>query len=197
MYDEGEKTTIFSSYVILCVIIEVLMSNRLKQFIIQYKYRNLSIDEEFLADYLSDLERVLFATLKIAEQNHSISVAKSILNENPIDRERELIKTGLLHDVGKSIRPLSLLEKGIYVILHKVLGENLKKLASFDGIATYLYHGERGAEILRRSMVFEDNPIFYDVIKTHHWDGKKILELKNGKKILSYHWILKEMDEKN
>ena len=171
------------------------MSNRLKQVLMQCKYKILEIDETYLANSLSVSERELFATLPKAVQNHSISVAKSLDNSD-LKNVKKLIKMGLLHDVGKSIRPLSLLEKGGYVILHNLLGENLKRWASFDGVAAYLYHGERGAEILRRHKIFEDHPICYDIIKTHHWQDKKILDLKDGKNILKYHRILKEIDEK-
>lgn len=171
------------------------MSNRLNQFIHQIRYRHMALDENFLSLYLTDEERTLFDGLKRAEQNHSILVAKALFHEESIRDHEKLVKAGLLHDIGKSIRPLLLLEKGLYVISQKILGSKLKRLALFDGVATYLYHGERGAEILRRHKVFEDSPIFYHVIKTHHWDEERIKEHKEGLNILRYHFILKQADD--
>ncbi len=195
LYDEKDKHGFFSSKVPLCVIIEVEMSNRLKQVFVQYQYQNLDIDYEFISLYLDKEERALFDLLKKTEQNHSIFVAKSLLVLKQSEINDYFIKAGLLHDVGKSLGSLSLLEKGIYVILYKVMGDHLKRWASFDGVATYLYHGERGAEMLRRIKTFDEYPLFYEIIKTHHWDKEKIIALDNGKNILKYHLFLKKMDD--
>lgn len=174
------------------------MNNRIRQFFDQIKYQNMDVDDVFLEKYLNGQEKALFARLKIADQNHSILVGKALQNDQTlkglIDYDK-VIKAGLFHDIGKSIRPLSLVEKGLCVVSHKITGKKLKRWASFDGVASYLYHGERGAEILRREKIFKDNPIFYEVIKTHHWTKEKIEKEKDGEKILPYHFILKQADD--
>ena len=161
----------------------------------QFKFYLMEVDEEFLERHLNSEERALLNRLGKAEQNHSILVAKGLLEMEDSKNHNQLAKLGLLHDVGKSIRPLSIMEKGLFVMAHKVLKNQMKRLASFDRVASYLYHGERGAEILRRHNVFKDQPLFYDVVRTHHWSEETLIQKNRKENILIYHAKLKKIDD--
>ncbi len=161
----------------------------------QYKFHTMALDEEFLKCHLDYKERALFDRLGKKEQNHSISVAKGLSEIKDLENHNQLVKVGLLHDVGKSMRPLSIMEKGLFVVAHKVLKKKMKRLASFDGVASYLYHGERGAEILRRHNVFKNQPLFYDVVKTHHWSEEILIQKNRKEKFFIYHSQLKKIDD--
>lgn len=171
------------------------MSNRLKQFVMQYKYFKMPLDEEFLTLYLNPRERTLFNRLNKMEQNHSILVAKALSQKDMEENHKVWVKVGLFHDIGKSMRPLNVIEKSLCVITHKLLGSKINRLGKMDSVASYLFHGERGAEILRRHQIFEDYPIFYDIIQTHHWNEQDILKKKHHKNILYNHALLKEADD--
>ena len=65
--------------------------------------------------YLSPVEIVLFSKLPIPDQNHSLRVLNSVLDEG--ENDEDLIKAALLHDIGKGLHPLRRWERVFAVIV--------------------------------------------------------------------------------
>jgi len=81
----------------------------------------LSPDDSALADrWLSVQERSLFRRMEVADQRHSVRVARSLLAAGVADSC--LIKAALLHDVGKSRRPPGLAYRTAAVLMVRALG---------------------------------------------------------------------------
>lgn len=172
------------------------MLKRIWQFIQNIGYGFKEIDEDFLSLYLSEKERLLFGRLKKSEKIHSILIAKDISGELGEDVERDLIKAALFHDIGKIMRPMNILEKSTAVILKKLLGKKITLLEGADFIRSYLYHGERGGEILRSEKIFEDAPVFYRLVSFHHHKRNRIESQNESDKLVTYYDLLKKYDDR-
>lgn len=145
---------------------------RIRQFIWSVTSKLTEEDRIFMQKHLNKVESELFYKLPVYEQKHSINVARDVKSvyDNPssfkCDYEKEkLIKAALLHDIGKAEFKLSVIDKGILVILNKVTKGNLKKLTNVKKIDCYYNHGERGYNILKKYGYDEE---FLGLIKNHH-----------------------------
>lgn len=144
---------------------------RVKQFIRAITAKINEDDIKFINKYLTKDERNLFLKLKIYDQKHSINVAKSIeeyllkgKEKINIDK-KELIKAGLLHDIGKLKKSLNPVEKSILVVLNKVTKGGLKKLDNIASINIYYNHGLEGYKILKKNNYSKE---FLILVKDHH-----------------------------
>ena len=81
----------------------------------------------------------------------------------------KLGKAALLHDVGKSIRPLSLMEKSMVVLLDKTTKGKIKKYDNIKQIDIYYNHPKIGQEILKK---FNYDKEFLQVVRYHHNKNK-------------------------
>jgi putative nucleotidyltransferase with HDIG domain len=63
----------------------------------------------------------LFVQMEPADQRHTVGVLKSLVSSGVQDRA--LLKAGLLHDVGKSRRKLTLIHRTLAVLLRAVFGK--------------------------------------------------------------------------
>lgn len=147
--------------------------NRVKQFI---RCLTAKINEEdyiFINQYLSEKETELLYKLPIYDIKHCINVARDIRdNENKVELNNiklnynEVIKSGLLHDVGKSIRPLNPVEKASLVLLSKFTGGRIKRHQNKSKrIYIYFNHGEEGYKLLNKN---EYSKEFLYVVRYHH-----------------------------
>ena len=111
-------------------------------------------DRNFARQYLNLKEAALYFSLPGFEQKHAIVVAKKMREEGKGVREveeRKLIRLGLLHDVGKAAERLSILDKGVLVVVHRFLpklydvlakkGEDEKAASFFRKFYVHKHHG--------------------------------------------------------
>jgi len=177
------------------------MIYRIKQFFNLIAYGFKPLDEEYIDRYLSEAEKKLFLQLKKSEQYHSILIAKAMEKDAMVNKRRhknELVRLALFHDIGKTENPMNIVEKSMAVILKKILKDKLKRLEKLKFISSYLYHGERGEEILRKAKIFDSSPYCYKVVGLHHHQ----LDTLNEKSSLSEDFytalaLLKAYDDLN
>lgn len=142
---------------------------RVKQFIWDITSRFKPIDEDIIKRYLNKEEENIFNKLSKSEKHHSIRVCKDALHKidkNNID-ENKLAKIALLHDVGKSLGRLNLIDKSIIVILDKITRGKLKKYDYNRKIDTYYNHPKKSVDLLSSINEYDDE--FIEAIKKHHY----------------------------
>ena len=177
-------------------LLEVNMMKRIRQFIQNISYGFQETDEDFLSFYLNDKELRLFRRLKKSEQIHSMLIAKDIQRELGEDKERDMIRAALFHDIGKIIRPMNIIEKSTAVILKKLLGRRIALLERSEFISSYLYHGERGGEILRSEKIFDESPVFYRLVSSHHQKRELVEKQDESDTLVTYYDLLKKYDDR-
>ncbi|WP_040215094.1 HD domain-containing protein [Clostridium polynesiense] len=162
---------------------------RVKQFYWAISSFFKKVDYKYINEHLSPDEIKFFSRLKKGEKLHCIRVSKdasSFYEENlncfsnkSITKER-IIKLGLLHDIGKIKQPLSVIDKSILVILHKITKGDLKKYSNFKKVDIYYNHPIEGVKILKE-FGYDDDFLF--AVANHH---SKIQGDNETLKILSY-----------
>lgn len=177
------------------------MIKRIKQFFKNIAYNFKPLDEEYINRYLSESEKKIFLRLKKAEQYHSILIAKAMEKdalENRQANKNELVRLALFHDIGKTANPMNLIEKSLAVMLKKILKDKLWRLNKWEFVASYLYHGERGEEILRKEKIFDSSPCFYQVVGLHHQELEKLKKNSSlGEEFYTALALLKKYDDLN
>lgn len=143
------------------------MLYRIKQFIKGMTAKITEEDKAFYKKYLTLKETVLFERLKRYDQKHSLAVAY-ILKEKT-DINEEMIRLGLLHDIGKQVYPLNLFKKGSMVILDKVTKGRIKRYQNIRMVESYYEHPQWGYELLKEEGGYEE--AFLQIIKSHHMKG--------------------------
>lgn len=142
---------------------------RVRQFYWSVFAKLTESDKVFIDENLNINEKALFYKLSKSEQKHCIRVAyliKKEFKENLITIEaEEMLKLGLLHDIGKIYCKLNYIEKSIIVILDKVSRGKLKKFTKYKKINVYYNHGELGSTILEK---LDCNSNFFNIVKYHH-----------------------------
>lgn len=140
------------------------MFYRMQQFMKTITASMTENEKRWVKDYLTQREQALFFRLKVYEQKHALCVAK-LLGEWT-NESREMIRLGLLHDIGKILYPLNPIEKSLMVILHKVTAGKIKSLSQIKMVKCYYEHPILGYELLSREGVYEQ--VFLECIKGHH-----------------------------
>ena len=144
---------------------------RVKQFIWGFTSLFKDIDYTYITKFLNDKEIKIFNNLKHNDKHHCIRVCKdSIKMRNELDIDIDMYKLGraaLLHDVGKGVRHLSLIEKSTVVLLDKFTNGKIKKFNNIKQIDVYYNHPRIGKEILIKSG-FEYDKELLDVVRYHH-----------------------------
>ncbi|GKU27285.1 HDIG domain-containing metalloprotein [Clostridium folliculivorans] len=142
---------------------------RVKQFwwVITCNFKQL--DEEYINEYLEEHEKKLFDKLKIGDKHHCVRVSKDSLEiyekiKENLD-EYQLAKAALLHDIGKSERPLNFIEKSIVVLLHKFTKGKIRKYDNIKILDIYYNHPKKGVDMLQNYGYKEE---FLQVIGNHH-----------------------------
>ncbi|NMM64132.1 HDIG domain-containing protein [Clostridium sp. P21] len=160
---------------------------RIKQFYWAINSKLNNKDMEFLKKNLSTQELNLFLNLSVHEQKHCINVAYDVerVCKSQNINSKALLKASLLHDIGKCVKKLTIIDKSIIVILDKLSKGRLKRLSKFQKLYVYYNHSEISYEILKRYNC--DYRILY-LVKNHHNDEiKEDVELN----------ILKMCDDRN
>ena len=137
------------------------MLNRLRQFY-QYFFSTVSVNEYLIVqNILDEFEYEQFCLMAVYEQVHSISVLKSIMENNKKNDFKYVLlqKLALLHDVGKN-KNISFFSRMIYALGIKV--EILRQ------------HSKIGYEIMKTH-----NEKLADLILQHHKSNSenKLLEI--------------------
>ena len=110
-----------------------MIPKRVKQFYINVVDKMTEKDYDYIKEILNSKELELFMKLSKSEQKHSIRIAKDIefsldnketYDEDILKNRNVLIKSALLHDIGKITKRLNVIDKSIIVILNKLLKVN-------------------------------------------------------------------------
>ena len=148
--------------------------SRVKQFYIGFTatFKRISQDDIiFIKSYLNNKEYNLFNKYYDYDKKHSIRVAKSVYKlcdeRNIKDNDKDfLIKTALLHDIGKIHKRITIIDRVFLVLLNK-LTKNKSQNLSWTKIKVYYNHGEMGYEVLKNYIT--DEKMLY-IIRNHHKD---------------------------
>lgn len=143
---------------------EINMFYRVEQFIKAITAKITSEDIAFVKTYLNERESQLFFRLKPYEQRHCIDVARKL--EAITRGEAEMIRVGLLHDIGKLVYPLNPIEKSIMVLLDRLTHSKIKKYPQWKLVKCYYEHPRLGYDLLSQIGNYEAG--FLEMIKAHH-----------------------------
>lgn len=151
-----------------------MIPKRVKQFYINATDLMTNKDYKYVKRNLNNEEYDLFKKILKSEQKHSVRIAKEIeyiIENNLVDdidiiqSKNLLIKTALLHDVGKSKQKVNIIEKSIIVILNKLTKGNLKNLKKSKKVQCYYNHSEY-SYILLKDIIKDD--LILSIIRNHH-----------------------------
>lgn len=151
-----------------------MIPKRVKQFYINATDLMTNKDYEYVKRNLNNEEYDLFKKILKSEQKHSVRIAKEIeytIENNLVDdidiiqSKNLLIKTALLHDVGKSKQKVNIIEKSIIVILNKLTKGNLKNFKKSKKVQCYYNHSEY-SYILLKDIIKDD--LILSIIRNHH-----------------------------
>ena len=123
----------------------------------------------WVQDHLSKEECEWFLKLKVYEQRHCIDVAH-LLNDWS-HGQNEMIRLGLLHDIGKSVYPLNPIEKSLIVVLDYLSKGKIQKYQKLKMVKCYYQHGELGYHILKQLGIEEQ--CFLEQVRNHHQNHSK------------------------
>lgn len=130
------------------------LGHRINQFIFAVSSRAMPEDRAFVSDHLNVKEAALFSALPDDIRKHSIVVAKKLLEVShdapPEISARDLVRAGLLHDIGKGIVNLSIMDRVALVTLRK-WARPLYDLLADRG------EGERASWIARKFYVHREH----------------------------------------
>ena len=169
-----------------------MIPKRVKQFYVNVTDKMTEKDYDYANEILNKKELELFMKLSKSEQKHSIRIAKDIefiIDNNETDDEEILknrnllMKSALLHDIGKITKRLNVIDKSIIVILNKLTKGKLKSIKKYKKIQCYYNHSSYGYEILKDII---DDTVILDIVKNHHSD--------NGNNLVNF---FKQIDDKN
>ena len=169
-----------------------MIPKRVKQFYVNVTDKMTEKDYDYANEILNKKELELFMKLSKSEQKHSIRIAKDIefiIDNNETDDEEILknrnllMKSALLHDIGKITKRLNVIDKSIIVILNKLTKGKLKSIKKSKKIQCYYNHISYGYEILKDII---DDTVILDIVKNHHSD--------NGNNLVNF---FKQIDDKN
>ena len=149
------------------------MFYRVEQFIKAVTAQITKEDLSFISQYLNKIELDLFLRLKPYEQRHCIDVAEKL--DEMTKGDVEMIRLGLLHDIGKIKYPLHPIEKGVIVILDLLTAGHIKKYRKYKMVKCYYEHPQIGYEILKEVGNYDE--VFLRLIKNHHNLEEKNLKL--------------------
>ena len=131
----------------------------------------LEEDKQYVKAYLNEKEQALFFQLKVYEQAHCLDVARQMARDVSIkdchdEEKKQLIRIGLLHDIGKIKYPLNPIEKSIIVVLDKVTKGKIKNFTQLKMVKCYYEHAELGYILLKETGNYDE--FFLEIIKNHH-----------------------------
>ena len=113
----------------------------------------------------------LFRRQTAGEQAHSLRVMRTVTNAGGLyAARRELLQAALLHDVGKSAAPLSLVERAVVVLVRRLAPGAARRWGEGEPrgwrrpFVTALRHAEWGADLCAEAGA---PPLTVDLIRRH------------------------------
>lgn len=174
------------------------MFKRVVQFFKNLQYSVMAVEDDLIDSFLSEEERGLFHQLKKSEQVHSILVLKDFTTRFQGEAEPEILKAVLFHDIGKVLRPLSLLEKSLAVLIKNINLTKIGWVQNLSFMSSYLNHGQRGADLLIQKDIFRVGSLEEILVRTHHESIDSLRDqYPENARILELHEILKYADDRN
>lgn len=147
------------------------MIYRIKQFFWALTAQITQEEQKFIKHYLSPQEIELFDKLKIYEQKHSVNVAKALQKDITYDNPKEMIRVGLLHDIGKIKYPIGPVRKSIMVLLDKFTKGKIAQYNQLKMVRCYYEHPQIGYEMLKERGGYSKE--FLEIIQKHHEESDK------------------------
>lgn len=141
------------------------MLYRIKQFIWAATAKLTSDDLIFINSYLNAYEKKLFSSLPISIQNHSVRVARGVLEKCQMSDlyDIQLIKASLLHDIGQANKGLNCITKSIIVMADRLFPNAARKCSRIGFVKAYYEHAEMALDALN----MEPEYIQF-LIRNHH-----------------------------
>ena len=145
---------------------------RLGQFFAHLRPRPLTLAEKPEVDgVLGAGLAQLFRRQTAGEQAHSLRVMRSVVNAGgPYAGRRELLQAALLHDVGKSVAPLSLADRALVVLARRLAPGAARRWGQDEGrgwrrpFVTALRHADWGADLCAEAAAL---PLTVELIRRH------------------------------
>ncbi|MFA9397235.1 MAG: HDIG domain-containing metalloprotein [Clostridiaceae bacterium] len=144
-----------------------MYSYKIKQFIWAIFAKINYDDKKYVRKILNKKEEILFLKMTTSEQKHSIRVSKAVEKEllNNKEYDIDLVKSALLHDIGKIKCKMNTIEKSFIIIFNKLTKGKIKNKKIKNKINLYYKHGDLGCDILK-AYGYSDK--FYFYIKNHN-----------------------------
>jgi hypothetical protein len=114
------------------------------------------LDHILAAEYLSPPLLALFAQMRRGEQLHSLNVLRAVLSQG--QAPSTLAVAALLHDVGKTLYPLSVWQRTLAVLVRAFLPALFRRLSEGNprpfwrrGFVVYVHHSAWSGELIARA----------------------------------------------
>ena len=154
------------------------MRKRVRQFFAAVTARISEQDRMFVKQYLTEPEQRLFWQMSVPDQRHTLNVAYTaakLAAQHPAADWKIAVKSALLHDVGRRRGDMSVADKVIAVLAHKLAPRWARQWAK-EGRggfianlrhALYIYfnHAERSARLLE---IIGTERAVVDTVRKHH-----------------------------
>ena len=135
-------------------------SYRIQQFQLAVNPPVQPVPTEVLNSYLNSAQLALFRNLQPSEQWHAFEVFNK-LKDNGITQP-DLLKAGLLHDIGKIIYPLKTWERVMIVVIKQISPSLMqrwgqrKSTGLFKLFSVASRHAEWGADLITQTGASEE-----------------------------------------
>lgn len=154
------------------------MIQRVKQFYLAITARITPADREWVQENLPDKARELFYAMHPADQYHVLNVARTAMalwEKEPTGDKKLLLRSALLHDVGKMRGDMDVFGKVWAVLLKHFLPALAQKLSlkgtGYFGHIMYIsyHHAQIGAEKLQHIGMVQEA----EIVRYHHAPPKE------------------------
>ncbi len=113
------------------------------------------VESKALLPYLSPAELILFRRMQPSEQAHAYRVLRQLMDQG--ETQPDLLSAALLHDVGKILSPLSIIDRVVIVLGKRFFPKASRRWA--EGAARGWHrpfvvgacHGEWGADLVKQA----------------------------------------------
>lgn len=164
------------------------MFKRIRQVILALTAKITIYDRDFVSKWLNQPEQTLFWSMNLPDQQHAINVAytaQKLVRQRKIKIDQiNLIKSCLLHDIGKVKGDVSTIDKILLVVCYQFMpgwARQWQKAGKGNivqnfrhALYIYEYHPQIGAEKLRQI----GRADLADIIVKHHQLAKSTDQLE-------------------
>ena len=143
--------------------------NRSRQFWIAVFGPHSEVPSNALLTCLKPAQLILFRKLQPSEQVHAYKVFKSL--EAAGQTDQDLLVAALLHDVGKTLYPLSIFDQVIFILGNQLFQGKVQRWSEGPAYGLHLpfvvavHHPEWGADLASQA---GSTPRSVELIRFHH-----------------------------